>query len=147
MGNETQQQRELESVKNGEFICRGSQISMSKDIGAHGNFFGGKLSSTMDEAAAVFAAEICDSPMMVTKILNIEYILPVKVDKIIKTYCKLISIGRTSIKIDIELRKYSVHTELEQVVCKANSVFVKVDDEGNAIPISDRIRTKFNITK
>jgi acyl-CoA thioesterase YciA len=40
------------------------------DLGFHGNLFGGKLLSWMDAAGAGFASEVCDTPRMVTKLID-----------------------------------------------------------------------------
>ena len=42
------------------------RIVMTKDIGIHGNLFGGTLMSWIDEAAAAYATEYCYTPNMVT---------------------------------------------------------------------------------
>jgi len=141
------QMTELESVKNGELILRGCKMCMTKDIGAHQNMFGGNLLSIIDEVAAVFASEICDSPLMVTRSLEVTFEKPVKVDKILKAYCGIVSMGNTSLTLKVQLKKYNVHTEEEIVVCNAKTTFVKVDDEGSPIPISDRIKQKFGFLK
>ena len=39
---------------------------MAKDIGIHGNLFGGTLMSWIDEAAAAYVTEYCFTPNMVT---------------------------------------------------------------------------------
>ena len=44
-----------------------SHVCMTKDVGFHGNLFGGLMLSWLDEAGATLAAEICESPRMVTK--------------------------------------------------------------------------------
>jgi acyl-CoA thioesterase YciA len=141
------QKSELERVKDGELILRGCKICMTRDIGAHQNMFGGNLLSMIDEVAAVFASEICDSPLMVTKSLEVIFEKPVKVDKIIKAYCGIVSMGNTSLTLKVDLKKYNVHTEEEIVVCSAKTTFVKVDEEGMPIPISDRIKQKFGFLK
>lgn len=42
------------------------KIVMSKDIGIHGNLFGGTLMAWLDEAAGSFASEYCLTPNLVT---------------------------------------------------------------------------------
>ena len=39
----------------------------TQDVGYHGNLFGGVMLAWLDEAAAAFAAQVADSPRMVTK--------------------------------------------------------------------------------
>jgi len=46
---------------------------MTKDLGIHGNLFGGILLSWLDEAGAALATEFCHSPNVVT--LKIEEML------------------------------------------------------------------------
>ena len=50
---------------------------MTKDVGFHGNLFGGLMLSWLDEAAAALAAELCESPRMVTvKISEVIFQMP-----------------------------------------------------------------------
>ena len=42
------------------YLCKTS------DIGVHSNVFGGRLISIIDESSAAYAAQICDTPRMVT---------------------------------------------------------------------------------
>ena len=42
------------------------RIVLARDIGIHGNLFGGTLMAWIDEAAAAFATEYCFTPNMVT---------------------------------------------------------------------------------
>lgn len=44
-----------------------TKICMGLDIGVHGNLFGGKMMSFLDEAAAAYSCQICDTPRMITK--------------------------------------------------------------------------------
>ena len=43
-----------------------TKICMALDLGVHGNLFGGSMMSFIDEAAAAYACQICDSAKMVT---------------------------------------------------------------------------------
>jgi acyl-CoA thioesterase YciA len=52
------------------------------------------------------------------------------------------SIGNTSITLDIEARRFSVYTHEETIVCSTMIVFVRIDDDGRAIPISKSKKAK-----
>lgn len=139
---------QLEQLKKGEFIFLGSKVCMTKDLGLHNLMFGGVLLSELDSYSAIFASEICDSPHVVTRnISNVDFVSPVKVGNIIKIYGKIKQFGNTSLTLLMEIRKHNVHTEGEVMVLKSEITFVKIDDEGTPIPISDRIKTKFNFIK
>jgi acyl-CoA thioesterase YciA len=136
--------RNIEILREGDLIMRSTWICMTKDLGVHNNAFGGILLSHVDEVAAVFAAEICDTPLMVTRSLNSEFLIPMKVGNVIKTYCGIGSIGNTSIEIIVEMRKYNLRSEAEVVCLRAKTTFVRIDEEGSAIPIYDHIKQKYN---
>lgn len=122
-----------------------TKICMALDIGVHGNLFGGKMMSFLDEAAAAYACQICDSTKMVTK--KIEEVIfenPVKVGNLIKIFASVDKFGKTSITINLEARKHNVHTGKQNVVCSTKMVFVKIDEEGSPIPISDRVKLRYD---
>ena len=77
------------------------------------------------------------------KDMNIEFVSPILQNHIFKTYIGIKNIGRTSLTLLAEIRKHSVHTEKETVSLKSEAVFVRINEEGEAIPISDTIRAKF----
>ena len=83
------------------------------------------------------ATSICHTPNMVTlKIHEVLFRSPIKVNNQIKIYGSVESIGNTSITLDIEARRFSVYTHEETIVCSTKIVFVRIDDDGRAIPIS-----------
>lgn len=131
-------------LRQGGMVMRSTWICMTKDLGVHNNAFGGILLSHIDEIAAAFAAEICDTPMMVTRSLTADFLIPMKAGNVIKTYCGIESIGNTSVTIMIDMRKYNVRSEAEVVCLRVKTTFVKIDEEGSAIPISKSIKQKYD---
>jgi acyl-CoA thioesterase YciA len=117
---------------------------MTSDLGVHGNLFGGTMMSILDESAAAYACQICDTPRMLTK--KIEEVIfenPVKVGNILKVYAEVTKIGKTSITIKLEARKHSVYTGQQKLVCSTNVVFVRIDEEGTPVPISERVKIRY----
>lgn len=118
---------------------------MALDIGVHGNLFGGNMMSFLDEAAAAYACQICDTPRMVTKkIEEVVFENPVKVGNIIKIYGEVDKIGNTSIILKLEARKHNVYTGQQKLVCSTRMVFVRIDDEGTPVPISERVKVRYD---
>ncbi|MGB0390238.1 MAG: acyl-CoA thioesterase [Salibacteraceae bacterium] len=112
------------------------KLCMGKDIGIHGNLFGGIMLAWIDEAAAVYAAQVCHSPNMVTlKVEEVVFKKPVKVGHQIKIYGSVLKMGKTSVTLKMETRKYNVYTQEENIVCTTNIVFVRIDESGEPIPI------------
>jgi acyl-CoA thioesterase YciA len=121
-----------------------TKICMSNEIGIHGNMFGGDMMSLIDESGAVYACQICDTPRMVTiKIDELLFKKPVKIGNLLKAYASVKEFGRTSVTLYIEVRKHNVYTGEQDVVTHTHIKFVRIDDEGNPIPISNRIKSRY----
>ena len=115
------------------------------DLGFHGNLFGGKLLAWMDAAGAGFAAEVCDTPRMVTKLIDkCVFNKPAKEGQLLKIYGGVETVGNTSLTIRLEARSHNVYNGKQNVILSTNMVFVRIDDQGDAIPISERVRLKYN---
>jgi acyl-CoA thioesterase YciA len=115
------------------------------DLGFHGNLFGGKLLAWMDAAAAAFASEACDTPRMVTKLIDkCIFNKPAREGQLLKIYGKIKSVGNTSITLALEARSHNVYNGKQNVILSTEMVFVRIDEQGEAIPISERVRLKYN---
>tara|TARA_R110000824_G_scaffold27426_10_gene93236 strand:- start:30554 stop:30919 length:366 start_codon:yes stop_codon:yes gene_type:complete len=119
---------------------------MTKDVGFHGNLFGGLMLSWLDEAGAALAAELCESPRMVTvKISEVIFRKPVRPGQIIKIYGDLKKIGNTSIIIRLEARRHSPYNGSQKVACTTDMTFVRVDGDGEPVPISKTVKEKYKV--
>ena len=115
------------------------------DLGFHGNLFGGSLLKWIDSAAAGYAMQLCDTPRMVTiSIDKCNFEKPAKENQLLKIYGYPSRIGNTSITIYMEARSHNVYTGKQELVLKTNITFVRIDDTGSPIPISDRVKNKIN---
>lgn len=120
------------------YICK------TGDIGVHSNMFGGHIMSLIDDAAAAYASQICDTQRIVTiKIDELVFKKPIKVGNIVKVYGEVREFGNTSITMYIEMRKHNVYTGKQEVVTHTNIKFVRIDDEGNAVSISERVKVRY----
>lgn len=121
-----------------------TKICMASDLGVHENLFGGTMMSYLDEAAAAYACQLCDTPRMVTlKIEEVIFRLPVKVGNILKIYGEVENIGKTSISLNLEARRHNVYNGQQKLVCSTKMVFVKIDEEGNPVPISESVKIRY----
>jgi acyl-CoA thioesterase YciA len=101
--------------------------------------------SFLDESAGAYASQICDTPRMVTKkIEEVVFENPVRVGNIIKIYGEVDKIGNTSVTINLEARKHNVYTGQQKLVCSTRMVFVRIDDEGSPVPISERVKVRYD---
>ena len=114
-------------------------------LGFHGNLFGGKLLAWMDASAAAFAMQVCDTPRMVTVMIDqCSFKKPAKEGQLIKIYGRVSKIGNTSITIYMEARSHSVYSGQQNTILDTNMKFVRIDEGGDAIPISGKVKQIYN---
>lgn len=115
------------------------------DLGFHSNLFGGKLLAWLDAAAASFAMQVCDTPRMVTvKIDECVFNKPAREGQLIKIYGDVVKFGNTSVTMYLEARAHNVYSGQQTSILSTNIVFVRIDENGDPIPISERVKNKFN---
>ncbi len=120
------------------YICK------KGDIGVHDNMFGGTLVSLIDDASASYAAQICDTPRVVTIMIDqLVFKKPVKVNNLLKIYGKVLEFGKTSLSMYIEVRKHNVYTGTQEIVTYTNIKFVRIDEDGTPIPISNKVKQRY----
>jgi acyl-CoA thioesterase YciA len=114
------------------------------DLGFHGNLFGGKLLAWMDAAAASYAMQVCDTPRMVTVMIDkCLFKRPAKEGQLIKIYGEVKLIGNTSITLYMEARSHNVYSGAQSIILSTDMKFVRIDENGDPIPVSERVRGKF----
>ena len=115
------------------------------DLGFHGNLFGGTLLSWLDAAVAAYAMEKCHSKNMITVAIDkCVFKKPAKESNLVKIYAEISKIGITSVTFSVEARTYSVFRGDESLILNTTMSFVRIDDEGVPIPISEQVRRSFN---
>ena len=114
------------------------------DLGFHGNLFGGNLMRWIDSAGAALATQIADTPRMVTVLIDkCLFKKPAKEGHLLKIYGRVDSIGRTSVTLKLEARAHNVYSGNQSIILSTNIKFVRIDENNEAIPISERVRNKY----
>jgi len=117
---------------------------MTQHLGYHGNLFGGQMLAWIDEAGVAFASEVCGTPQMVTVHMSeVRFNAPVRPTQIIKIYGKVEKMGTSSVTLRIEARRHSVYNGTQKTVCSTQITFVRIDGDGEAVPIPDHLREKW----
>lgn len=119
-------------------------IVMTKDIGIHGNLFGGILMAWIDEAGGSFATEFCRTPQMVTlRVGELLFKKPLKPGNHVRIYGEVVHLGNTSLTINVEARRLNLYSSEETVVCTTSLTYVRIDEDGSAIPISQTVKEMY----
>lgn len=125
-----------------------TKTALQSDMGVSGNLFGGVMLSWLDLAGAAYASQVCDSPRLVTvKFEEVIFQRPVKIGNLIKIYADVVKFGKTSITIKLEARKHNVETGTQQCVTTTTAVFVKINEDGDPIPIHEVLKKRYRERK
>ena len=114
------------------------------DLGFHSNLFGGKLLAWLDAAGAAYAMEVTDTPRIVTiKIDECLFKRAAKEGQLIKIYGSVFDIGNTSVTLYLEARAHNVYSGTQSTVLSTKIKFVRIDENNDPIPISERVKNKY----
>jgi acyl-CoA thioesterase YciA len=115
------------------------------DLGFHGNLFGGKLLAWLDASAAAFASQCCDTPRMVTVAIDkCIFKKPAKEGQLLKIYGQVKQINNSSIELELEARSHNVYNGKQHIILSTNITFVRIDEQGEPIPISAKVKNKYD---
>lgn len=117
----------------GEIVFR--SIAMPADTNANGDIFGGWILSQMDLGGSVLAKKISQKRVVTVALEGLKFLQPVKVGDIMTCYAKLIKIGRTSIKIEVQTWVQRHQTGEVRLVTHGSFTYVAIDESGQPTPI------------
>lgn len=105
-------------------------VAMPKDTNATGDIFGGWLLSQMDLAGLITAMEVAKGRAATVAIDGMAFLTPVHVGAVVSCYCDVLEIGRSSIRIIVEVWINSQHDDEPIKVTEGEFVFVAIDANG-----------------
>lgn len=104
-------------------------IAMPKDANYLGDIFGGWLLSQMDLAGAVLARRAARGRIATVAVDSMVFLRPVPVGAVVSCYAKLLSIGRSSMQVMVEVWVGDFAGE-QQKVTEGKFTFVAIDENG-----------------
>lgn len=105
------------------------------DINANGHIFGGWVLSQMDIAAGIVASRRANGPVATIAIDGMEFLAPIHLRDLISVYAHVESVGRTSMKVRIEVIASRDRGATEVKVTSGLFTFVAIDDQARPRPI------------
>ena len=115
-------------LPNGELALQ--TVAMPKDTNATGDIFGGWLLSQMDIAGLITAMEVAGGRAATVAINGMAFLTPVHVGAVVSCYTDVLEIGRSSIRIIVEVWINSQHGGEPIKVTEGEFVFVAIDENG-----------------
>jgi acyl-CoA thioesterase YciA len=132
------------TIENMELIS--THPVKKSDLGFHGNLFGGKLLAWVDAAGAAYATQVCDTPRMVTVLIEeCLFKKPAREGHLLKIYGCVNEIGITSVTLQLEARSHNVYSGNQSVILSTKIKFVRIDENNESIPITERVKNKYKI--
>ena len=105
------------------------------DINANGHIFGGWVLSQMDIAAGIVASRRADGSVATIAIDGMEFLAPIHLRDLISVYAHVESVGRTSMKVRIEVIASRDRGATEVKVTSGLFTFVAIDDDARPRPV------------
>jgi acyl-CoA thioesterase YciA len=118
---------------HGELVVR--TIAMPADTNSNGDIFGGWLLSQMDLGGAVLARTTAHSRVVTVAIEGMSFLFPVFVGDLVTCYASLQSVGRTSMKIDLEAWVQRQADGALHRVTEGLFTYVAIDEAGRPHPV------------
>ena len=105
-------------------------VAMPADTNANGDIFGGWLVSMMDLAAGTVASTHSRGRTATVAMDGMTFHRPVQIGDVVSVYAELLSVGRTSMKIDVTAWRRARSGLESEKVTHATMTFVAIDDDG-----------------
>jgi len=109
--------------------------AMPADTNPSGDIFGGWLMSQMDLAAGNIAARVSRGRVATIAVDGMLFLKPVQVGDEVSVYAKLLSVGRTSMKIKVDAYRRPRESLEKTRVTEGIFTFVAIDAEGRPRPV------------
>lgn len=117
-----------EPAPSGELSLR--LIPGRQDTNMHGGISGGWVTARMDEAAESVASKIAHGRVANVSMDSMVFMSPIRVGAALCVYTQLEEIGKSSIKINVEVWTRNLEEQERRKVVDATFVYVAIDELG-----------------
>jgi len=113
-------------------------VMMPHHTNPQGTIFGGVILSLIDQAAFVEAVRQANHRYVTVAMETVEFHKPVHMGDVVSLWARTIKIGRTSIRIHVEVMAFRPGDGSECRVTEADVVLVAVDSSGSPIEVRSK---------
>lgn len=101
----------------------------------HHTLFGGKALAWMDEAAFIAATRFSRKRLVTVSSDKIDFKHPIPVGTLVDLIGKVIHVGRTSMKVEVNIYVEDMYSEKREKAITGTFSFVAVDEDGKPTPV------------
>lgn len=105
-------------------------VAMPADTNPGGDIFAGWLVSQMDIAGAILAIKIARGRVVTVAIDSMHFLTSVHVGAVVSCYAELIQVGKSSVRVGVEVWINHQSSYEPVKVTESEFVFVSVDEHG-----------------
>ena len=117
----------------GELVIQ--TIAMPRDTNPSGDIFGGWLMSQMDLGSSILASRESKSRVVTVAMEGMSFLQPVRVGDRVACYGRIEKIGRTSMRIPVEVWVTRYQTGERVKVTEGVFTYVALGPDGKPIPV------------
>jgi len=112
-------------------------LAMPKDTNPAGNIFGGWIMSQIDIAGALATRDLPIHRVVTVAVNSMSFREPIFVGDVVSFYAKVVEVGNTSIKVDVEVTSERVNDDMRRCVHVTSAIvtYVSIDKEGKKLPV------------
>jgi acyl-CoA thioesterase YciA len=121
----------------GELVIR--TIAMPADTNPSGDIFGGWIMSQMDLGSGILALKTARTRVVTVAMDGMSFLQPVQVGDRVACYAWVEKIGRTSMKIPVEVWVERYMTGEQVRVTQAVFTYVALDQRGRPTPVRQEV--------
>ena len=108
-----------------------SFLAQTTDVNYRGTVHGGKVMKWIDEAGYALAAQYTGKYCVTKFVDDIEFLKPIHIGDLVKLEAEIIKVGKTSLRIKIDVSSTNLIKNKSKKNCECFVVFVAVDEKGN----------------
>lgn len=111
------------------------EIVYPDDTNSMGTLFGGRALWLMDRIAFLVASRYARLPIVTARSDKVEFRAPVKQGDLVELVGRIVHVGRTSLRVGIEMYAENLLTGARHLCTTGEFVMVAVDETGRPTPV------------
>lgn len=101
-----------------------------------GTLFGGQALAWMDKAAFIAASRYARRTVVTARSEQVDFRVPVRQGQLVELVAKVAGVGRSSMKVEVELFTEDLHSARRELCTTGHFVMIALDEDGKPATVS-----------